>query len=190
MSLGKLLKAGKGLMGGPYGTRYQMHKHVRLPKFGSARNPFAPETRGDKPSASTDATPPEITSPGDSPAVPLSPSLKSAAPLAVVGKAVRRLGAKWGSVNPFTRLTKRTGPARSATFRPGIAPPVQAELSLEKVQVVRNDLTDADVEIVPAVPPAATEESPPLLAAMGKNEPAGNTWSRLSTRFFGAGTPT
>jgi hypothetical protein len=68
--------------------------------------------------------------------------------------------------------------------------PVQAELSLEKVQVVRNDLSDADLEIVPAAVPVVPEQLPSLMAAAGKQEPDGNAWTRLTTRFFGAGTTT
>ena len=194
MSLGKLLKAGKSLVGGQDATRYQMHKHVRLPKFGSPRNPFAPEPRTEKPVVSPVKVPLETPAPvaGPTPVPAPAPAQRSAG-FAVLGKAANDLGTQWSKVNPFARLAKRPGPVRSALPRFGDTLPVQAELSLEKVQVVRNDLSDADLEIVPAAVPAVPvtlEQQPSLLAAAGKHEPDGNAWSRLTTRLFGAGTTT
>ena len=191
MSLGKLLKAGKGLMGGPDGTRYQMNKHIRLPKFGSSRNPFAPEAPAESVSALRVKNEPAFPAPAASPApVPVrAVSPRRGVRLAVVGRAVRNLGAQWGKVNPFAGRTKDSRTVRVELPHPGGVPPVQGELSLEKVRVVRNDLSDADLEIIPAATPVASAESPPLVAAIGKHGPAGNAWSRLTTRFFGAGTP-
>jgi hypothetical protein len=56
------------------------------------------------------------------------------------------------------------------------ATPVQAELSLEKVKVVHNDLTDADVEIVPL-------KSRPAPAEM---QPAKKSWANLGERIMKA----
>jgi hypothetical protein len=210
MSLGKLLTTGKSLMAGHGPSRYQMHKHIRLPNFGAARNPFAPEARPEAPSAPLVVAPP-VTS---APAVRLEPVLerrdqaadnvagcalppqgnvpvpaKRGARLAVVGRAMRGLGAQWGKVNPFAGRTKDSGPVRAGLPQPGGVPPVQGELSLEKVRVVRNDLSDADLEIIPAAVPVAPAEPPPLVAAIAKHGPEANAWSRLTTRFFGAGAP-
>ena len=41
MSLGKLLASGRSLAGGPTLGRYNVSERNRLPKFGSAKNPFA-----------------------------------------------------------------------------------------------------------------------------------------------------
>jgi hypothetical protein len=66
--------------------------------------------------------------------------------------------------------------------------PVQCELSLEKVKVVRNDLSDADLEFRtarrPVPPPAASPFSPPALDP-ARHEPT--AWGRLTSRFFKAG---
>src|SRR6185503_10236855 len=47
--------------------------------------------------------------------------------------------------------------------------PVQAELSLDKIRVMRNDLSDADVEVVPARPTAKPNDRP-VAAAKRKLE--------------------
>jgi hypothetical protein len=66
--------------------------------------------------------------------------------------------------------------------------PVQCEMSLEKVKVVRNDLSDADLEFRtarrPVPPPAASPFSPPALDP-ARHEPT--AWGRLTSRFFKAG---
>ena len=59
MSLGKLLATGRSLVGGaPSLGRYNISERNRLPKFGSAKNPFAPSATSD-PKA---ATPVEVKS--------------------------------------------------------------------------------------------------------------------------------
>jgi hypothetical protein len=75
--------------------------------------------------------------------------------------------------NPFSRR----GTAARETA------PVQSELSLESLKVVRNDLSDADLEIIraaeplPPVAPPATVPAEPL--------PAGLFLSRITARIFG-----
>jgi len=65
---------------------------------------------------------------------------------------------------------------------------IQPELTLDKVQVVRNDLRDADLEIVrvgaKASQEAARTKSRPVCAVPGK---AGLIWNRLTARLFVAG---
>ncbi len=56
--------------------------------------------------------------------------------------------------------------------------PVQTELSLEKVKVVHNDLTDADVEIVPMKSRPAREAVIPDLP------PAKQSWELLGERLL------
>jgi hypothetical protein len=101
---------------------------------------------------------------------------------------------KLGSLLPL-----RSRPARSASRDlPG---PAQGELclSLDRVKVVRNDLSDSDVEIVPARRAAATKAKGEALAAnpseeiAGKAvEPAGGNfrmataWGQATTRLFGS----
>jgi len=62
--------------------------------------------------------------------------------------------------------------------------PAQAELSLDAVKPVRNDLSDSDLQIVPARPgikPDALKAPRPRLL---KPELTGFAWSRLTARLF------
>jgi hypothetical protein len=63
---------------------------------------------------------------------------------------------------------------------------VQGELSLDGVKVVRNDLSDTDLEIVPAKPsvPAITET--PVKSNAEKCAPVETAWGRMTGRIFGA----
>jgi hypothetical protein len=82
-------------------------------------------------------------------------------------------------------LARRRGPARSAvnTFRQSA---MQTELSLDAVKVVRNDLSDADLEVVLVTKPIASNQSEQLImASAGGREPAG-AFNRLSSWMFGA----
>ena len=55
-------------------------------------------------------------------------------------------------------------------------PAIQAELVLEKVAVMRNDLSDADLEVV--------EQKTKQKLATRDSDLAGETWTRRSVRFF------
>jgi hypothetical protein len=57
--------------------------------------------------------------------------------------------------------------------------PVQPELSLETVKVVHNDLTDADVEIVPM-------KSRPVREPAADMQPAKKSWEILGERIMRA----
>jgi hypothetical protein len=59
---------------------------------------------------------------------------------------------------------------------------VQGELSLEKIKVVRNDLSDADLEVIPAKPPTAS-----AMRAVERAAGAEKAWGRVTTRFLGTG---
>ena len=56
--------------------------------------------------------------------------------------------------------------------------PVQAELSLDAVKVLRNDLSDVDVEVVPLKSRPSGNAGEPGLG------PAKNTWGLLGERFL------
>jgi hypothetical protein len=159
MSLGKLLGAGKSFVNGGKAAAYRADKRAYLPKFGSPKNPFAPPV------------------PAESPA---SPAKNSIVPVKKIAKPVwakiqkmpaisapQKSRASWTSkLNPMTMLRG------SQTEAKDLQPPVQVELSLEKVKVVHNDLTDAEVEVVPVKSrPAAP--------------PPEKSWEGLGERFFG-----
>ncbi|NOS72577.1 MAG: hypothetical protein HOP33_21985, partial [Verrucomicrobia bacterium] len=142
MSFGRLLAAGRSMMGGgQWGGRYQMRKGTNLPKFISPRNPFAregasvdscsqPQTEADEElcrGTSFKATPERKVEPGQ-------PNLA----LLIAGRVARGL---------WSACKKLKGTKRPAIPVFGKAT-IQPELSLETVKVMRNDLAEADLEVV------------------------------------------
>ena len=86
---------------------------------------------------------------------------------------------RWTVRNPFHRRTV-------GEKDPG---PVQGELSLDAIRPVRNDLSDSDLEIVPAKRPAAKPVNAPAPAPVVENRdafsPAASPlWSRLRARLL------
>lgn len=157
MKFGNLLAAGKSLVNGDMSGRYQMEKNFRLPQFISPRNPFLRET------VAQPATPPPVVAPAPVPvavaAVETAPVGKSvsAAPnvappaakislAARVGGGVQKLLLFCLDHNPFSAIGR---PQLAGIPRFG-KPAVQGELTLDRVKVVRNDLTHADLEVVQA----------------------------------------
>jgi hypothetical protein len=77
--------------------------------------------------------------------------------------------------NPFSR--KAAPPRQSA--------PVQSELSLDTLKVVRNDLSDADLEIVRAAEPVAPTPTPAPSSPATSTEPVPAGLFRITARIFG-----
>ena len=203
MSLGKLLTTGKSLVGlHDTNARYQLRKGA-LPKFESSKNPFAsrpqtepsaPNAHGESPlpnltaevaAANLKETPPVVNAPSATPAPVAEPVAVVKAP-GVVDGWLKKLNPMvwWGNRKPAE--TKPAAP------RFGKAP-VQGELSLDNIKVMRNDLSEADVELVPmktrrpnvpSVPSAPTQAS---AAAMAVPElpPATSAWEYLGERLMG-----
>ena len=104
----------------------------------------------------------------------------------------RRFKAGFGRF--FLWFASRPKPAPAAV-RKFQKPAVQAELSLDHVKVVRNDLSDADVELIPAgtvpkppVPAVSTPRKPAEtvhLPAVSQSSPR-PMWERVSLQMFGA----
>ncbi len=189
MGLMKLLAVGRSI--GRFGndrSPFKMTQQSLLPKFGSVNAPEelargSGETRnqvtvvqdpsrteGPHASAATEGKAMNGIS-LDAPAVAAAPAVVKTEPV----RAAFPRG-RWAIFrNPFAKAGK---PAASVV-------PVQAELSLDLVKPVRNDLSDADLELVqmrpakaPAVVPAANESAPPADGAM---------WGRIKNDFLGAG---
>ena len=176
MSLMRLLTAGKSWAGGKDDiVRYRMTDPRAMPKFGSARNPFRSTTKAgsmqsdSQPlvAAGNSATHQQInvgarTAPvrrsQESKATPALLPERSVHPGAVRAGTVRAPNNDTGAVQLWKA---QLGKLASRLFQPRPRPvkraladsaeaPVQGELSLEKIKVVRNDLSDADLEVVPA----------------------------------------
>ena len=89
-------------------------------------------------------------------------------------------------VNPLAYLPARESESSRAKSKVGRTP-VQGELSLEKVKVIRNDLNDADLEVIAARPSGTPVLTGPRLQPLVRTETT--TISRMTARFFGAGQP-
>jgi hypothetical protein len=167
MNLGKLLVAGKSIINGRADISYRANKHVYLPKFGLAQNPFKspPDAEPATPAAETIAAPiPKVVTP----IAAKTQKLPTLAP-----KPVR--ATTWVSkLNPISIWRE---PAPAAQNAQG---PVQSELSLDSVKVVHNDLSDADVEVVPIKSRTAGEATVPVLP------PPTRPWEFLAERMFHA----
>ena len=131
MNLGKLLGAGKSFLGGKSSVAYREDKRIYLPKFNAAKNPFAPERveQGEL------VEPKKVSAPVAEKVAAKTQKIYYA-PSAP--KPVRAIG--WADkLNPF-RAPQAAAP---------VVNEVQPEFSLDTVKVLHNDLSDADVEIVP-----------------------------------------
>jgi hypothetical protein len=136
MKLGKLLAAGKCLVNGSGAMVYRECKQAYLPKFGSPKNPFVTPAQSESPKA-----------PLENPVVPMekvsAPSWTKTQKMPAISSTPKSLATWTTKLNPLTMLR---GSQEEKIFS---RPIVQSELSLDSVKVVHNDLTDADVEIVP-----------------------------------------
>lgn len=207
MSLLRLLTAGKSLVGvSGEESRYRFTSQRLLPQFGPARNPFSSRAKVEP--AQTEAR-----SPGDyggngasvaRPSLP-RPTGEQAAVLqrAVEHCAVRAksdlskpAGALWQRIAAllsgwqaklFELLARSGGKVAKPAIPQFPKPPVQEELSLDRIKVMRNDLSDADLEVVPGKPPAAPVATAPGPRAFEKAEGTKSAWGRVTTRVLGAG---
>src|SRR6266545_5450637 len=202
MSLIKMLSVSKSFMGGrnPPG-RYRMVEQAALPKFAPVGRPIslAPKRKSEEPGGreSREKSQSTASSLGNAaPGLALDPlpggtspfagsiALAAAAPAAPVAICANTVPS---STNWF-RLGKNTFMHRP---REPIRPPapVQTELSLDAVKPVRNDLSDADLEVVPAKHETKHEtnrsgaQTPPRRRSF-KAELTGFAWSRLTARLF------
>ena len=185
MKLGTLLAAGKSLALRRRGeSPYRANKQFYLPKFGSPKNPFVPANQSG-----------EAISPDTAPAAPVktpitvvaaktqklptfSPAPRAAHHLPTTPEKPAGPKAKtrrsWGwmeRLNPFVSGSPFTA-AQGANARG----PVQAELSLDAVKVLRNDLSDVDIEVVPL------KSRPVESRAAPRREPEQKTWGWWSAR--------
>jgi hypothetical protein len=160
MNFGKLLFAGKSVVNGCKTISYRENKQAALPRFVSPKNPFAP------------AKAPAETNP--------APARNETAPALA---AARKSPPVSGAPKSLTSWTNRLNPAAlwagPAPMEQKALPPVQTELSLDTVKVVHNDLSDADVEVVPIKSRPAASEIPAL-------SPAKKSWEILGERLLKA----
>ena len=160
MSLMHLLAVGKSIRNiKDHPSRYRVTRDKLLPKFGSAEDHeasapmpgaanVATEVENGPPAAQ--APPPAL--PGETESESDAVETQTTSPPEVVKSPLAYPRGRWTLMkNPFARKPdSRTDKA-----------PVQAELSLDAIKVVRNDLSDADLEVVPARPGSAPVQAKP-----------------------------
>ena len=159
------------------GGRYHVPKQgFLLPTFGRDKKAAAVESK------KIEVKPARFVAPTEAVAVEIK-SVPARDP--VLEKAVPRFG--WlKRNNPFSGQ-----PRPSAAANPG-AGAVQAELSLDKVQVKCNDLNEADIEIVARQPANVFAATPAKRYARSEKEPdrlGEKAWGWLGSRLFGARQP-
>jgi hypothetical protein len=125
---------------------------------------------------------PRLTDPPKPLSEPLSKTLSSAAqaeadaPALTVPSSPVRRKSLLAAVKSLFRVplsaSRKPGPTRT------IYPPLQGELGLDNVKVLRNDLSDTDLEIVTKAPPK--QAAPPKAESVVPNETA---WDRVANLF-------
>ena len=192
MSLLRLLTTGKSLVDvSDAGGRYRVTSQRLLPQFGPVRNPFTSRAKAEpgQPEAPLREEHSPNGAPGEACHVPGSGGRQAVEPASSnahnFGEMLRlRMAALlrgWKARLAGWLARPRGKPAKTAIPR-FTKPPVQGELSLDRIRVVRNDLSDADLEVVPAKPPVA-----PALGPVEKAGGAETTWERVRGRILGAG---
>jgi hypothetical protein len=207
MSLGKLLATGRSLVGGAADAgRYNLSSHNRLPKFNSAKNPFVkpaaveaqavavePTVEVELPRPVAPAAPEAFTKTQRIPALADQPvRANTIASFAGKAKQLGETALAFGLVAVakgqalFGRLTKRFRKAEPRSVIPRFGKPaVQAELSLDNVRVVRNDLEESDLEIVTAETATSTQLAPTTPVATPNRGPVPPALKKLTDRILG-----
>jgi hypothetical protein len=194
MSLVRLLSSGRSLIGfKDEAGRYQMTNQRLLPKFGSVKNPF----RAGCPPGQMRLTTPSVSENRAVPAVSQVASVEMPQSQAAMKFAESkrhiylshvwrklcgwsgRLQKGWGRLLP--RQEKN---AARVALPQLVKPPIQSELSLERVRVLRNDLSDVDLEVVPVKLSVQSPNAVPVLHPVGKTESSGLAWGRATMRFL------
>jgi hypothetical protein len=167
MSLLKFLSAGKSLVGlKDFTTRYRMGHPGSMPKFGSGKNPFLAKSEraqtaishGVQARPAVESSSPAVTEPCE--AIPTTPLVAETAavdapavePMPVASPASKKFAARsfLSVVSRPLDFLRRKSPAKARRQSRRQLRPVQTELSLDCVKVLRNDLSDADLEVVSA----------------------------------------
>ena len=210
MSLLRLLTTGKSLVGlEDSESRYRESRQRFLPRFGPVRNVFrATDESGsartaagmatEEASASSRQKAARAVSPLPARDASEAPSLApSRLPMVLVSSSRRTFmsalrsraaafPSKWAG--KLSALLSRPGGKPVRAGMPRLAKlPVQGELSLDSIKVVRNDLSDTDLEVVPARLSAPPRGVAPALQSPEGAGAGGTAWGRLAGWVFRAG---
>ena len=207
MSLLRLLTTGKSLVGlKDLESRYRLSTQRLLPQFGPTRNPFSSNGKSELAQA-------EARVAGDDGGTGSATEERGSTdscrvtPAALPSGAQDRTASMIAGVRRFTgalrsraaallggwkgKLAGMIGRVRVKEAKPAIPrfpkPPVQGELSLDKIKVMRNDLSDADLEVIAGRAPTAPASSEPALRIAKEVGVAESRWGGATAGMFGAG---
>ncbi len=167
MSLVRLLTCGKALtVLRDLPSAYRMRRDALLPKFGSSRDPFAPKER--EGIAEVPAPP------------PVGVASEAAARKSIWPWSARETDGKSVTNRKAESQTRRHAD-RDAQM------PVQGELSLDKVKVVRNDLHGSDVDLISRSIGAEKTYQQVASNLLSSANAAEQALDRLAARIVGAG---
>jgi hypothetical protein len=189
MILARLLTAGRSFVGAKESNnRYQVTNEKLLPKFNSRRNPFRAKGAVGESGVSEPAG--MVERPEGTTDLRKSAQAGKAARADLEAGVVRRgwrsrvaQGAVWCSdrLKHLLPWRKRSdGPPAIPRFGRAL---VQPELSLETVKVVRNDLSDSDLEVV-AAKLATRDSTGPDTEVPAARSQLGPGWNRVRGRLF------
>jgi len=208
MILLRLLTAGSTLSGiKSRPSPYKMRQENLLPNFGQEKAGETPQERPPQPPPEP-CIAPEYEKPARRPTLPAwrarraskQPVRESAPVVAPTPRAkqtdevsvtqpARKMPLKPKSKRPgglLQRLSRMKNPFRPKSTARKAAAPVQGELRLDSVRVVRNDLNETDLEVIPAAD--AVDEADALPPVPTANAESGRlAWRRVASRLFGAG---
>ena len=207
MSLLRLLTTGKSLVGVKDDeSRYRLTSQRLLPHFGPAKNPFSTErcldpvqTEGcmTRDGGESGASEKRCNVPSSS-GKPTAALRRGINDRTGFGSArshgfIEALRLQAAAVLSGLRriLSGLLGRLRGKATKPVIPQftkqPVQGDLSLDKIKVVRNDLSDADLEVVTARQPTVPTNAAPELQTGERAEVSVDPWGRMKTRIFSSG---
>lgn len=161
-------------------SRFKMTQQNLLPKFGAERAD-EPQSAGEAGGADEQVAEPVMNA---SVAVEQGRNEPAPARVVAVAEAVKKL-------RPFGSWSLFKNPFRKAETRKIEARPAQAELLLDLVKPVRNDLSEVGFELgrmpqqaVSTAPAKQEQTAVPTPSPSGKGS-AGGLWRRLKTRLLG-----
>jgi hypothetical protein len=198
MSVLRLLSTGKSLVGLREQARpYHVSDEPLLPKFEVKENPFRATVLPAQPKDGLQAAAEKAAEPSPVEQVPAHPPAVAQQPAVQVRlhrQPLLKVGSRSGVGRRVGSLLSRLGGLvrRQPLVRPVSRPPEQTELRLEAVKVVRNDLSESDIEVVPRAEMKAPSIEGGQTGVMRRMEvptevAANSAWGRMSARVFGSG---
>jgi hypothetical protein len=209
MNLMKLLSVGQSLDGKKSALgKYKLLRQTSLPKFGSTVRPSKTAMPVSQPATEVPETPvmievvaPEL--PIIEKTIVAEPKREIASaklektqkiPAGTVLKRGEEPVALLKGPSLATRIKNKIAALKKVWFPPRSrkktgAAPVQTEWALEKICVARNDLNDADLEIVAPKAPALARNPKPNFANLIPSKNTGRAWIKMTARLFKTSSP-